>query len=100
MENESFVLNVIPWKKEMVKKKKTKVGRPLVKQVANYMYWLRQQPPSKMKMEVRLRTINQALLGRQPKRMESPHNNQICSFLLSIIPSFIIFVFVVFSFIY
>ena len=30
MENESFVLNVIPWKKEMVKKKKTKVGRPLV----------------------------------------------------------------------
>ena len=45
MENESFVLNVIPWKKEMVKKKKTKVGRPLVKQVENYMYWLRQQPP-------------------------------------------------------
>ena len=45
MENESFVLNVIPWKKEMVKKKKTKVGRPLVKQVANYMYWLTRQPP-------------------------------------------------------
>ena len=35
MENESFVLNVVPWKKEMVKKKKTKVGRPLVNQVAN-----------------------------------------------------------------
>ena len=31
--------------KKMVKKKKTKVGRPLVKQVASYMYWLRRQPP-------------------------------------------------------
>ena len=45
MENESFLLNAIPWKKEIVKKKKTKVGRPLEKQVANYMYWLRRQPP-------------------------------------------------------
>ena len=45
MENENFVLNVIPWKKEMVKKKKTKVGRPLIKKMANYMYWLRWQPP-------------------------------------------------------
>ena len=102
MENESFVLNVIPLKKEMVKKKKTKVGRPLVKQVANYMYWLRRQPPLKMKMEVRLRTTNQALLGRQSKRMESPHNNQICTFLLSIILCFIAFAFafVVFCFVY
>ena len=47
MENESFLRNAIPWKDEMIKgkKKKTKVWRPLAKQVANYIYWLRHQPP-------------------------------------------------------
>ena len=47
MENESFLRNATPWKDEMIKgkKKKTKVWRPLAKQVANYMYWLRHPPP-------------------------------------------------------
>ena len=47
MENESFLRNAIPWKDEMIKgkKKKTKVWRPLAKQVANYMYYLRHPPP-------------------------------------------------------
>ena len=47
MENESFLRNATPWKDEMIKgkKKKTKLWRPLEKQMANYMYWLRHPPP-------------------------------------------------------
>ena len=66
MENDSFLRNAIPWKDGMIKgkQKKTKVWRPLAKPVANYMYWLRRQPPWRIKMEVELKTIYQALVRR------------------------------------